>query len=139
MTFDGILGRLIEPDQYDLSILPEEEVKGKKKIKTHTVTAQIKAVSGLEIKEGDFEFSWQDMTDNFKEVSTSETLTEGLDGHTYLLLATHRENKAARFSIVKSFTNPIYVCNTAKRRYLLIKRIASISNISDSSQAALVI
>lgn len=107
----GSGGILIEPDQYDLSILPEEEVKGKKKIKTHTVTAQIKAVSGLEIKEGDFEFSWQDMTDNFKEVSTSETLTEGLDGHTYLLLATHRENKAARFSIVKSFTNPIYVCN----------------------------
>ncbi len=108
----GSGGILIEPDQYDLSILPEDEASAKRNKKgLHTVQAQITAVSGLEIKEEDFEFSWQDLTDNFNEVSTSSTLTDAKDGHTYLLLATHRLNKAARFSIVKSFTNPIYVCN----------------------------
>ena len=106
----GSGGILLEPDQYDLSILPEVVTKNTKKGR-HTVTAQITAVSGLEIKEDDFEFSWQDMTDNFKEVSNTSTLPDGLDGHTYLLLATHRQNKAARLSIVKSFTRPIYVCN----------------------------
>ena len=111
----GSGGLLIEPDLYDLSLLPEEiVVKGKNKGK-HRVEAKITARSGLDVHEGDFSYSWQDMTNNFKEVSNTSVLPNGEDGHTYLLLATHNQNQAARFSIVKSFTKPVYVCNRGIR------------------------
>ncbi len=99
---------LIEPDKYNLEI--DTITPGSKKV-MHNVTVRMSTESGLDIGEHDFDFVWQDMTDNYKQVGDQPTLVNARDGHTYLCIATHREHAAAKFTIVQSFCKPIYVCN----------------------------
>lgn len=102
---------LIEPDVFNLNVVDNPKPKGKKIKGAHCVMAQITSQNDVPIAEGDFLFSWQDMTDGFKEVCNTIAFNGALDGHSYLLLATHKDNKNARFSVIKSYTNPIYVCH----------------------------
>lgn len=99
---------LIEPDKYNIAI---EKISNGSSDGSHKVETRMTTDSGLDVDENDFNFSWIDMTEDNKEVATTSTLEEGLDGHTYMLIATHKQHKSAKFSIVQSFSNPIYVCN----------------------------
>lgn len=99
---------LIEPDQYNLAV---DSITAGSKKNMHNVYMRMSTESGLDVGEDDFTFSWTDMTDGNKEVSTEHDLKDALDGHTYLCVATHREHAAAKFSFVQSFSHPIYVCN----------------------------
>jgi len=99
---------LIEPDKYNLEI--DTITPGSKKV-MHNVTVRMTTESGLDIGENDFDFEWQDMTDNYKTVGDQPTLVNARDGHTYLCIASHHEHAAAKFTIVHSFCKPIYVCN----------------------------
>ena len=99
---------LIEPDKYNLEI--DTIAPGSKK-SMHNVTVRMSTESGLDVGEHDFDFEWQDVTDNYKVVGDQPTLNNARDGHTYICVASHREHAAAKFSIVQSFSQPIYVCN----------------------------
>ena len=105
---------LIEPDKYDLNI--DVDGPGGRR-GTHNVSVKMSTESGLNVGENDFKFSWQDVTDDYKEVATTPFLRDAKDGHTYLCLATHREHPSAKFSIVKSYSKPIYVCNRGISEY----------------------
>lgn len=97
---------LVEPDQYNLtieSVIPTGD--------TYTVNGKMSTESGQSIGANDFEFSWQDVTEDYKEVAKTPKLTGAQNGHTYILIASHRVHKSAKFSIIKSFSKPIYVCN----------------------------
>ncbi len=98
---------LIEPDRYNIAIESITDIDDN----THKVVTKMTTDSGLDVDEKDFDFSWVDMTDDEKEVATTSTLDNALDGHTYMLIASHRKHKSAKFSIVQSFSKPIYVCN----------------------------
>ena len=105
---------LIEPDKYDLTIAIDGPGARRG---THTIGVNMSTESGLNIGENDFQFSWQDVTDNYKEVCTSPMYREAKEGHTYLCLATHRNHASAKFSIIKSYSKPIYVCNRGISEY----------------------
>jgi len=96
---------LIEPDQFSLAI----ENLGKSRKSGYR--GKLTSLNGIAFDENDFDFEWQDLTDNERVVSNSVTLNNPHEGHTYLLLATHRKNRGARFSCIKSLAKPIYVCN----------------------------
>lgn len=57
----------------------------------------------------EFTYSWKDMTNGEEEVGSSATLTGAREGHTYLLVATHRKWKFCSISNYYSFTSPIFV------------------------------
>lgn len=97
---------LIEPDFYSAVISDVTNIGI-----SYNVTAKIVANSGLDTETGNFTYSWQDITDNYREVSTSATLSGAQDGHSYLLVAQHRNNSSAKVSLIHSFDKPIYVCN----------------------------
>lgn len=97
---------LIEPDFYSLSC-GEIVTIGQ----SYNVTAKVSANSGVDVNESDFIYSWQDINDNYKEVGTTATLTGATDGHSYLLVAQHRDYRNAKISMIHSFDHPIYVCN----------------------------
>ena len=108
----GSAAILVEPDKYNLtieSVTPTGD--------GYTVEAKISTESGLSIGANDFEFSWQDVNEAYKEVSNSTKLVGAKDGHSYLLVASHRQHKSAKFSIVQSFSKPVYVCNNGISAY----------------------
>ena len=96
---------LIEPDQFSLKV----EATGK--AKKPTFTGKLISANNIAFDENEFDFEWRDLTDHERIVSNAPTLATTLHDHTYLLLATHKKNRSARFSIIKSLCRPIYVCN----------------------------
>ncbi len=102
----GSAAILIEPDPFTLQIEKVQEVG----ISKH-VTVNISRQSGQPVDNSEFNFSWQDVDNNYQEVGTTATLTNAQDQHTYLLVASHKTYQNAKFSIFYSTYQPIYVCN----------------------------
>lgn len=100
----GSSAMLIEPEQYYACI-----TETKKDVSY--LSGKVVTESGIVMDEEEFDFEWQDMSKNNTVVATGHFFPDAQEGHTYLLVATHKKNKAAKFSAVKSFSRPIFVCN----------------------------
>lgn len=108
--FDG--GRLaytaskyIEPEHYGLLVTKEEHMAGKYQLE---VSVQRQNCELVDV--GNFDISWIDANEGFREVAQGPVFNNAEEGKTYLITAKHHEQEES-FSLIHSYGNTVFVCH----------------------------
>lgn len=91
-------------DPADLKLIVSAQKNGNSYVLKSSIIGE-----GSNALANEFLYSWRDMSNSEKEIGSSATLTGARDGHTYLLVATHKRWKFCSISSYYSFSKPIYV------------------------------
>lgn len=107
--FDGgrlayTASRYIEPEHYGLLVTKEEHIDGKYQLEVSVQRQNLEHVDA-----NDFDISWIDANEEFREVAKGPVFNNAEEGKTYLITAKHHDQGEAN-SLIHSYSNTVFVC-----------------------------